>query len=585
MASLEPIKGVKPGERVELKAEKLVVGRDPTACQLVIDKISVSRTHAQIRREGRRYYITDLDSRNHTFVNDQRLASTPVELHDNDRITICDVVYAFRNPPLPPLPPDLRPEEPEPPDDVVGSSTVEASVSSIGSRILLETQPADKLKALLDISASLSNTLDLDSLLPKILDSLFQLFKQADRGFIILRDETNGRLIPKAIRTRRSQDDGSATFSRRIVNQVIENVQAILSEDASKDFPMSQSIADFRIRSAMCAPLWSQAGTAFGAIHLDTQDRSKKFTQDDLKLLMGVAGQASVALENARLHGEVVARERLKRDLELAREVQRSFLPRRPPDVPGYEFFAHYEAALQVGGDYFDFVPLSGGRVAVMLGDVAGKGVPAALLMAKLSAEARFCMLTDTGPAGAVTRLNHQMHEAGLTERFVTLVAAVVDPNDHSVTVVNAGHPSPLVFRAGAEAPEEAVPIEAAGLPIGILDGFDYTARRVTLEPGDALLIFSDGVTEAMDVNEKQLKLSGVCAALRGGRWSPREMGDRLVKAIRQHAAGRNPHDDVTLVCFGRTAVPAPAVEAGAAPTVPVMAMVESGEFQGGDGT
>src|SRR5262249_27844647 len=162
-------------------------------------------------------------------------------------------------------------------------------------------------------------------------------------------------------------------------------------------------------------------------------DRSKKFTEDDLKFLMGVAGQASIALENAKLHQESVVRERLKREMELAREVQRSFLPLRPPDVAGYEFFAHYAAAQEVGGDYYDFIPLPPQRLAVIVGDVAGKGVPAALLMAKLSSDARFCMLTEPRAAAAISRLNASFHQAGLTERFVTLAVAVLDPATHTV--------------------------------------------------------------------------------------------------------------------------------------------------------
>src|SRR5262249_52384495 len=151
---------------------------------------------------------------------------------------------------------------------------------------------------------------------------------------------------------------------------------ALLSEDATHDarFDLSQSIADCKIRSVMCAPLLGRnTGKAFGVIQLDTQNRHKKFTQDDLKLLLAVAGQAATALENVTLHEAMVARAGLERDLKLAHQVQLSFLPKRPPQVPGYEFFAHYEPALEVGGDYYDFIPLQAGRLAVMLGDVAGK--------------------------------------------------------------------------------------------------------------------------------------------------------------------------------------------------------------------
>src|SRR5262249_15893091 len=297
-----------------------------------------------------------------------------------------------------PLPKELRRGADTEEDDeaVEDSSTVEASVSH-SSGMLLETQSTERLRALLEISEKLSKTLELDRLLPKIIDRLFEVFKQAGRGCVIRREEPSGRRAQKVIKPRRPQDESNARFSRSIVRQCLETVQGFLSDDAATDsrFSLAQSIADFRIRSVMCAPLWTSDGKAFGVIQLDTQDRAKKFAHEDLELLRGVAGQASIALENAKLHEDQVAQARLKRDLELARQVQNSFLPRNPPELAGYEFFAYYEAAQAVGGDYYGFIPLGGNRVAVAVGDVAGKGVPAALLMAKLSSEARFCLLTE----------------------------------------------------------------------------------------------------------------------------------------------------------------------------------------------
>jgi CheY-like chemotaxis protein len=163
-----------------------------------------------------------------------------------------------------------------------------------------------------------------------------------------------------------------------------------------------------------------------------------------------------IELEEYSRHLEL-ARERLKLDLELARGVQRGFLPLRLPEVPGYEFFTHYESAYEVGGDYYDFILLPGQRVAVLLGDVAGKGVVAALLMAKLSADARSCMLTEPNPAAAVTKLNSLMAQSGIGDRFVTLVAAILDPGSHTVTLVNAGHPSPLIYRRATRTVAEAI--------------------------------------------------------------------------------------------------------------------------------
>ena len=226
-----------------------------------------------------------------------------------------------------------------------------------------------------------------------------------------------------------------------------------------------------------------------------------------------------------------VGRERLKLDLELARGVQRGFLPSGLPEVPGYEFFAYYEPAFEVGGDYYDFIPLHDfiplprQRLAVLLGDVAGKGVVAALLMAKLCADARFCMLTEPDPAAAVTKLNALMTRSGIADGFVTLVAAVLDHESHTVTLVNAGHPPPLLYHRATRTVDEATGEEMAGLPIGVLDGFEYASCQVSLEPGDSILAFTDGVTEAMDVNDVQLQTKGVYAAVRGEAYSPQALG------------------------------------------------------------
>ena len=253
-------------------------------------------------------------------------------------------------------------------------------------------------------------------------------------------------------------------------------------------------------------------------------------------------------------HHLELARERLKLDLELAREVQRSFLPLRLPEVPGYEFFAYYESAYEIGGDYYDFIPLSGQRVAVLLGDVAGKGVAAALLMAKLSADARSCMLTDSDTAAAaVTKLNSLMTQSGNADRFVTLVAVVLDHDSHTVTLVNAGHPSPLIYHCATRTVGEATSLEVAGLPLGIQGGFAYDSCQVELEPGDCILAFTDGVTDAMDVNNLKFQKRGVYAAVQGEACSPRALGERLVQAVKQFAAGCSQHDDIALVGFGRT--------------------------------
>jgi serine phosphatase RsbU (regulator of sigma subunit)/pSer/pThr/pTyr-binding forkhead associated (FHA) protein len=547
MPSLHILKGANEGALIPLNGDRFVIGRNPD-CGIVIPVTSVSREHANILRIQGRFFIEDNKSRNGTFLNDRAITGrTP--LKNNDRIRICDFLAAFLD----------RQGEEEAEDEGEGdsTSTVEAMLSH-SSHMLLETQPADKLRGLLEISGNLSKTLELDALLPKIVDSLFGLFRQADRCFLIQTEEGSKRLQPRIVKTRRPQDETNARFSRSIVQRCLETAQAFLSDDASRDdrIQLSQSVVDFRIRSVMCVPLCDANGKGFGVIQLDTQDRSKKFTQEDLKLLWGVANQAAVALENARMHAEAVSRERLKRDLELAHRVQLSFLPAKLPQVAGYEFYAHYEPANEVGGDYYGFVPLPEGRLAVAIGDVAGKGVSAALLMAKLSSDTRFSLLTETDYGRALGKLNDLLYEfTSPMDRFVTVAAAVLDPAKHTVTLVNGGHLPPLLYRKGSGALVEAMPSEVAGVPLGIMDGATFDTYQITLQAGDTLVMFSDGVPDAHDVRDKQLTMGGVHRAIeQAGDASPKVLGERIVKAVQQHAAGRSPHDDVTLVCLGRTA-------------------------------
>ncbi|MBL8799899.1 MAG: SpoIIE family protein phosphatase [Planctomycetia bacterium] len=569
MASLLTLKGATPGQRLTLDGkDPVTLGRAQT-CTMVLESPAVSRVHALIKSVNGKLFIEDGDgkapSRNGTYVNNQAItAATP--LKDNDRIKICEFLFTFHDQPVrPPLPAWAEGGEGEgnTDEDGEGTSTVEATLSRQSTNQLLEAQPAEKIAALLEISTYLARTLELDTLMPRIAESLFQLFKQADRCFLILRDPADAaKLIPKMIKTRRAGGETSARFSRTIVKVCLDSASAQLFDDASSapQLALAQSVADFRIRSVMVAPLCSATdGKPFGVIQLDTQDRSKKFTQDDLKLLLGVANQGAVALENVQLHTSLVTQERSRRDMELAKQVQRSFLPQTLPKLPGYQFYAHYEPALVIGGDYYDFMPVDG-RQVTLLGDVAGKGVSAALLMAKLSALARFCMLTEPEPAAAITKLNDELLLNDLLDKFVTLAAVVLDPAKHQVTVVNAGHVTPMIYRQFGGKLEDAIEAESCGLPLGVMPGYKYTSVQAELRPGDSLLLFTDGVTDAQNNQPKptRFEMSGVYETVQQARPVPGEpitatqLGERLIKAVKQFSVGTNQYDDIALVCFGR---------------------------------
>ena len=561
MPSLVLFKAPPGGPSIEpkpLDGDPCVIGRDAETCQLVIPHHAVSRKHAQIVRHKGQYYIEDLRSRNHTFVNNVEV-NGKTALKPEDRIKICDFVFRFQDEKnvKPDLPDWMKPEKPEE-EDSGGMTTIEATSGTKNVQGILEVQPADRLRALLEISTGLSKTLELDPLLDQIAQTMFGVFRQADRCFVLLLDEA-GRALPKVVKNRRAGVD-DARFSRTIVRKTLDSMQAYLSEDASSDASLgpAASIAEFKIRSVMCVPLATTDGKPLGAIQLDTQDRAKKFKEDDLKLLTIVSNLASVAIDKARLHETLLTREKERKEIELARAVQLGFLPQTLPEVLGYEFYSHYSPAQTVGGDYYDFVQMPGGKVGVVLGDVAGKGVPAALLVAKLSSEVRFCLLTQPDVAKAVNLLNDQMIRGGLGDRFVTLAAAVIDPTAHTLTVVNAGHMNPKLFRASRAELTEAISNEATGLPLGVIPGFEYESVTLDLDYGDIVTIYTDGVTDAMAPSGELFGQDAVDRYLSPDEAAlpdtcrPKRTGERLVTAVRKHAAGKDQNDDIAVVCFGR---------------------------------
>jgi sigma-B regulation protein RsbU (phosphoserine phosphatase) len=548
MANLILLTGIEQGKHLSLKGDIITIGRDPKGGIFIKDTMvrleadvdpssSISRKHATIFCEGDNYYIEDGDgrrtkSRNGIYVNDVKVPFPGrVCLQNKDRIRICNFVCTFQ--------------------DSDSTLSVEESVDHGSS---LQNQTADKLRIILEIGNSLSRTHDTDSLLPRVVDHLFQLFPQAERGFIFLFDPASGDLTPRVAKVRNAGDQPMARFSSSIVRQCLKRLQGILGSDLAQEFPESESIASLPIRSLMCAPLWTQEGQPLGAIQLDIESLKKKFTRDDLNLLMGVASQASIALTNARLHQDALIHQRRTRDLELARQVQTSLLPHELPNIPGYTFFAHYESALEVGGDYYDFIPLPQNRLGILLGDVAGKGVAAALIMVKFSVEARACLLSEPDLAAAVTKLNALISQtASLTDRFVTLIAVELDPATQSITIVSAGHPPPLLFRHATGAVEQAATKECCGRLIGIDENYKYASCQVHLQPGDILVLFSDGISEATDAKNHAFGEKRVQSVIASSNHSSRETGERLIEAVKRHAAGCGQHDDITLVCFGKT--------------------------------
>jgi serine phosphatase RsbU (regulator of sigma subunit) len=404
----------------------------------------------------------------------------------------------------------------------------------------------------MEISQNLARTLKAEEVLPKILESLFKIFPQADRGFIVLKDQPAGTLQIKSQRVRRDDLIDSTRISRTILHEAMNKGCALLSADAASDerFKSSDSVAAMTIRSVMCAPLMGQTGEALGAIQIDTVNHAQPFAADDLEVLGSVASQAALALENAQLHTAALKQRDYERDLEFATQIQLGFLPNERPHAEGYDFYDFYEAAQRVGGDFFDYIPLPDGRVAITIGDVAGKGLPAALLMARIYADTRYQLLAQATPAEAMTNLNAGVTSSGLGHRFITLGITVLDPRTHTLTIVNAGHLPPLLRKKiGTVHPAGT---QASGLPLGIQHDTVYSQAQVQIEPGDTIVMATDGVTESMNPNHEIYGTARLMALLKKGAPQAEVLGEAIVTAIESFAAGHPQRDDVCLICFHR---------------------------------
>lgn len=589
MAFLKVIRGAIPGQILELYGERMVMGRHPN-CQIVLDNAAVSRHHAQILESHGNFYLEDLHSRNHTYLNGTRVEGR-TEIQNGDEIKVCDVGFRFHTQgtpaedPPPPTPVNKKgdtsvflgdkaksrsrkdPERvtmasrlvPSNPPETTSNGPTSSIISTMdvgvdSSNLRLSVEPEVKLRAIIDISNALSKVLTLEDVSQKLLDKLFEIFPQADEGFVMLQEPDGESLRLQASKTRRPSQDNAIGQSMTIVRQAMDGKEAILSADAISDrrFRTSDSVPQLKIHSMMCVPLVAQDNQSMGVIQIATLNVRQKFSQNDLDLLVSVASQASLAVENSQLHEKLVEQRDIQRDLEVATQIQLGFLPNRRPNIKGYAFYDYYEPAQSVGGDYFDYVPLRNKHIAIAAADVAGKGIPAALLMARLYSAARFHLLTQPTVAKAMTGLNHEIASSGLGYRFITCVIAVLDPKTHQLTIANAGHMPPLLRNAKGEV--EAVAKDVGGLPLGVLPDQKFEEAVVPLKPGDTLVAFTDGITEAMNPKNELYTAKLLSKFLSSGPETPEELVKGLIQDVEQFCQGRAQSDDMCLVCLQREA-------------------------------
>ncbi|MGE0713208.1 MAG: SpoIIE family protein phosphatase [Planctomycetota bacterium] len=530
---------------------------------LEIPDPNMSRRHCVIeRRETGEVILTDCNSSNGTKVNDRAVLSR--ELASGDVITCGSTVirYALDRSELlrlAPTPPPVPPPPPPPPPNA--SFNEEATLRGGKSRrrelgktqVAVLTHERDDLKKVLEITKQLNQVHDLRTLLEAIIDAAIQLMA-AERGFLILLNEEQMKIEIARSADKTSIPEPTLQVSTQICRQVIESGRAVLTTNAVADdrFGRYKSVAGLKLRSILCVPFRIKEKT-FGTVLLDAGDVGA-FSQRDVEVLSAFGDQAALAIENARLLNAARRRSRIEQELRIAAQIQTKLLPRSFPVVPGLAVYGATQPAKEVGGDYFDFIVRADGQLWFCIGDVTGKGVPAGMVMASARSVLRSLVARVQDTRELVIALNRFLCEdLGDEEIFLSFVLMRFEPELGRLHYTGAGHENILIYRAERDEVEVR---KTGGTVLGLTSRVEDSYRELELElaPGDALLLYTDGVTEALDAAREQFTLERlVASAQRHLRLEPRVALHNVIGDVMRFQGSTHQRDDVTLVVVQRT--------------------------------
>ena len=524
-----------------LDRDRFTLGRSSANELCYPEDAGLSRQHLMLERDGDGWTVQDLKSKNGTFVNGVRITGVH-QLGPNDRVTAGHIALDFSEKSS--LLPDntvifiegLTPS-------AASSTEVSTSLQGVLSQEK-QIEVGPQMRALIRAGRELAGNMPLADLFNLIMNLSIEAVGAA-RGVLMTLE--GDELVPRAARGE------GFRISAMVRNRVIKEKASLLVRDARLDeaFAERLSIVQQQIRSMLAVPLQTD-DRVIGLIYLDSPHFVHEFTKEDLSLLTVMANVAAIRIEHTRL-AEVEHAERLHaKELEQAADIQRKLLPPSAPEVPGVDLAGYNAACRTVGGDYYDFLTYPDGRVALLVGDVAGKGMPAALLMSSLQARVQVLFDDPTDLAKLVTRLNRIITSNCPTNRFITFFIGVLDPKTGELVYVNAGHNPPLLVHMDGSVEK----LEGTGVILGILPIAQYEQRTCTLDKGDVVVLFSDGVTEAVrpDADEEfgEDRLAQALAELK------HEPAQTIIEAINQRVQeftkGAPPADDITLVIARRLA-------------------------------
>ncbi len=529
---------------VVLDRDHMIVGRSNQADLCYPDDAGLSRTHLSFDRDGEEWTVRDLGSKNGTLLNDARVLS-PTRINPGDRISAGHLVIMYDRPVAQKSRPviflDDAGSQPDMGHTVVTSLAGamlddERETASTGRR-------GEKIGALIKAGNELARQRPLPELFQIILSLSIEAVS-ADRGVLMT-------LEGEELVVRATKGEGFR-ISASVRDQVLSKCTSILVRDTHLDaaFRDRRSIVEQNIRTLMAVPLQA-LDKVIGLIYVDSPSSLREFTRDDLSLLTVMANVAANRIEHVRFAELEQARQIMARELDQAADIQKRYLPPDPPRMRTLDVSGYNAPCNTVGGDYFDFIPFTDERIALVLGDVSGKGMPASLLMMGLQSRVQVLLDEPKELGATMTRINRNTCANCPNNKFITFFASILDGNTGALTYANAGHNPPVIVRADGR--HEV--LNGGGPVLGILRAMEYSEYSAALDPGDVLVIYSDGVTEAADPNDEEFETDRLAQIVYEHINKP---ASQIITAVNQALVkwthGAPATDDVTLIVARRLA-------------------------------
>ncbi len=540
-----------------LKEEKISLGRSGDNDIPIQDPFS-SGNHALIYPKDSRYMIRDNNSKNGTFLNGKRVQKE-TELNKGDEILIGSTRIVFDKE----LSTNVEMTDAGPSSANINtimhlkeilkkpdiSTTIRAAAKDLDlDRIKTEHR---SFSVISEVSKALVLHMPLNELLDHVMDLIGENLPM-DRGILMLKEGNPAQLIPKVIRINNKRlKDQRILVSQSIVNMVMNKHSSVLISDVQADPQLKSrdSIIKMNIHSAVCVPLWDNK-EIIGIIYSDRISLMKPFTDEDLKLLTLLGNLAAVKIENSKSIEMSIEKEKMEKELSLAADIQMDFLPKATPEFKGFDISGYMTPCYQVGGDYYDYMPIGSDRLGITIADVSGKGVSASLLMASLRASlhSEVHLLYDMEKMTA--NLNDFIHKSSSINSFITFFFCELNMKSGKLKFINAGHNPPIVLDKKGNINR----LESCGLCLGMFRDVEYKAQTVVLHPGDITLLFTDGITESRNKENKEFEEEKLVKFLKKKSKLPApELIKEIQKEVETFTADTDQMDDQTVVVIKKT--------------------------------